>query len=97
MGAYIIAKFFRGSSDENEKLAGKFLRASSGAQKNRQIFEKKDPKNVSPAAAVAFFSKTSSVDLMKVLGQSWGVQKTYLAPPPPLTGCDTPGILLKLF
>ena len=42
--------------------------------KNCQIFEKRDPKNFSPAPG--FFSKKSSVDFTKVLGQSRGMLST---------------------
>ena len=49
--------------------------------KNRHIFEKRDPKNFSSAAG--FFSKKSSVDFTKILGQSGG-SKNILGPP--LTG-----------
>ena len=48
--------------------------------KNRKIFQKRDPKNFSPAAG--FFSKKSSVDLTKVLGQSRGGVKNIFHPPP---------------
>ena len=108
--------FLGGSSDENEKVLGKFLarlrRAKKGFpnflpaagffsswrhwkplktdktakkplifrifSKNRQNFEKRDPKNFSPAPG--FFSKKSSVDFTKVLGQSRGGQK-HTSPP----------------